>query len=179
MPGLENVDVNWQEAMPEMQWTVNRVEAAQLGVSFQDIANTINTATNGTIASYYQENGFEYPIVVQFPLAQSQNRGGDVRHPHHAEHSLVTPGRSGASSARWRRRSMASGPAKSRASTANAISPSPAPAGTLLGSVQNDIQRAMTGLRLPAGYYWAWGLNQQRTAQEFSGMGWRWCWPSV
>jgi HAE1 family hydrophobic/amphiphilic exporter-1 len=65
--GYENVDVNWQEAMPEIQWNVDRDKADELGLSFSDIANTINTATNGTIASYYQEKGFQYPIIVQLP----------------------------------------------------------------------------------------------------------------
>ena len=46
--GLENLDVNWQEAMPEIQWKVDRQKAQELGLSFSDIANTINTATNGT-----------------------------------------------------------------------------------------------------------------------------------
>src|SRR5205814_5710810 len=70
VPGLENVDVNWQEATPELQWKVDRQKALQLGVNFSDIANTINTATNGTIASYYQEKGFQYPIIVQLPESQ-------------------------------------------------------------------------------------------------------------
>ena len=74
MPGLENLDVNWQEAMPEIQWKVDRQKALQLGVSFSDIANTINTATNGTIASYYQEKGFQYPIIVQMPEVAAQDR---------------------------------------------------------------------------------------------------------
>ena len=52
--GIENLDVNWQDAMPEIQWRVDRQKALQLGISFSDIANTINTATNGTITSYYQ-----------------------------------------------------------------------------------------------------------------------------
>src|SRR5207244_9319862 len=70
IPGYENVDVNWQEATPELQWKVDRQKALQLGVTFSDIANTLNTATNGTIASYYQERGFQYPIVVQLPEAE-------------------------------------------------------------------------------------------------------------
>src|SRR5206468_409867 len=42
IPGLENVDVNWQEATPELQWKVDRQKALQLGVTFSDIAGTIN-----------------------------------------------------------------------------------------------------------------------------------------
>ncbi|MEI6916257.1 MAG: efflux RND transporter permease subunit, partial [Armatimonadota bacterium] len=67
--GLENLDVNWQEAMPEIQWRIDREKAQAMGISFSDIANTINTATNGNIASYYQEKGFQYPILVQLPEA--------------------------------------------------------------------------------------------------------------
>src|SRR5205085_1626448 len=67
IPGFENIDVNWQEATPEMQWRVDRQKALQMGVTFSDIADTINTATNGTIASYFQEKGFQYPIIVQLP----------------------------------------------------------------------------------------------------------------
>ena len=67
--GLENVDVNWQEAMPEIQWQVDRQKAAQLGVTFSDIADTLNTATNGDTATYYQEKGFQFPIIVQVPQA--------------------------------------------------------------------------------------------------------------
>ena len=65
--GLQNLDVNWLEAQPEIRWLVDRGVAQQLGVSYLDVANTLNTATNGTIASYYQEQGFQYPIIVQWP----------------------------------------------------------------------------------------------------------------
>ena len=38
-----------------------------------DLANFISTATNGTIASYYQINGIQYPIIVELSPA-SQRR---------------------------------------------------------------------------------------------------------
>jgi hypothetical protein len=34
IPGLENLDVNWQEATPELQWKVQRDKALQMGLSF-------------------------------------------------------------------------------------------------------------------------------------------------
>ncbi|HLK61369.1 MAG TPA: efflux RND transporter permease subunit, partial [Chthonomonadaceae bacterium] len=67
IPGMENADTNTQDATPELQFDVDRQKALELGVSFSDIANTINTATNGTLSSYYQEEGFQYPIYVQLP----------------------------------------------------------------------------------------------------------------
>jgi HAE1 family hydrophobic/amphiphilic exporter-1 len=39
--GYQNVDVNWQDSTPEIQWKVDRAKATQLGLSFQDIATTI------------------------------------------------------------------------------------------------------------------------------------------
>src|SRR5206468_8623534 len=48
---------------------VDRQKALEYGVSYTDVANTLNTATNGTLSSYYQESGYQYPIYVQIPEA--------------------------------------------------------------------------------------------------------------
>ncbi|HTV93632.1 MAG TPA: efflux RND transporter permease subunit, partial [Verrucomicrobiae bacterium] len=48
-------------------------KAAQLGISTQAISNTIDTATSGTIASYMQINGTQYPIIVQLPPDQRRS----------------------------------------------------------------------------------------------------------
>jgi len=45
------------------------------------------------------------------------------------------------------------------------------PQGRSPGEIQADIQKALTGLPLPAGYYWDWGTNQKRRTEEFAGMG--------
>ncbi len=67
VPGLESVDQTAQEATPELLWKVDRDKAMALGVTFSDVANALSTATSGTIATYYQDNGFQYPIYVQMP----------------------------------------------------------------------------------------------------------------
>lgn len=168
--GLENLDVNWQESMPEIQWQVDRQKATQLGVTFTDIANTLGTATNGTVASYYQEEGFQYPIVVQLPevdrktvesmsnivVKSSMNSGQkqdivlrQVAHPVYGN-----------------------GPSQiTRQSRQRYIAITGMPQGRSAGDIQNDVQRALTGLQLPAGYYWDWGISQKQQAEEFGGMG--------
>ena len=70
VPGLESIDQNAQESTPELRWKVDRDKAMALGVTFSDIASALSTATSGTIATYYQENGFQYPIYVQMPEAK-------------------------------------------------------------------------------------------------------------
>ena len=45
------------------------------------------------------------------------------------------------------------------------------PQGRSSGDIQKDIQKAIGDMKLPAGYYWDWGTNQKRQAEEFAGLG--------
>ena len=165
IPGLQGVDVNWQEAMPEIQWKVDRAKASQLGVSFSDVANTISTATNGSIASYYQERGFQYPIIVQLPesrrktipemqgMAVGTNASGDILLSQVAQPVYGT------------------GPSEiTRLDRQRYIAVSGAPQGRSPSEIQADVSKALEGMQMPAGYYWDWGTNQKRRAEEFGGM---------
>jgi HAE1 family hydrophobic/amphiphilic exporter-1 len=167
IPGYENVDVNWQEAMPEIQWKVDRNKASQLGISFTDVAQTINTATNGTISSYYQEKGYQYPIIVRMPESErktvedmqnlvvtSSSTGGDV-----LLRQVANP-------------VYGMGPSEiTRLNRQRYIAVSGTPQGRSSGEIQADIEKAIAGVQLPEGYRWDWGSNQKRRAQEFGGMG--------
>lgn len=166
--GYENVDVNWQDATPEIQWKVDRQKALQLGVSFSDVAGTISTATNGTIASYYHEGGFQYPIIVQ--------TAEDTRKTI-AELSGLVVNPTGAGSGHDVLLSQVAtpsydvGPSQiTRQDRRRYISVTGQPQGRALGDVQADIQTALVGMQFPQGYYWDWGANQKRQQDEFSGM---------
>ncbi|HEV3089730.1 MAG TPA: efflux RND transporter permease subunit, partial [Candidatus Elarobacter sp.] len=65
--GIVRPDTNITPSQPEVDIKVDRRVAAQLGVTTGDISNIISTATSGTIASYWQTNGTQYPIMVQLP----------------------------------------------------------------------------------------------------------------
>jgi HAE1 family hydrophobic/amphiphilic exporter-1 len=167
--GLENLDVNWQEAMPEIQWKVDREKAQQLGISFKDVADTINTATNGSITSYYQEKGFQYPIIVQVPESQRKTVP-EMRD------LMVKAGPAGSSSGEIVLSQVATpiygmGPSEiTRMDRRRYIAVTGVPQGRSTGDIQADVEKAMKGQELPAGYYWDWGVNQKRAAEEFSGM---------
>jgi HAE1 family hydrophobic/amphiphilic exporter-1 len=45
------------------------------------------------------------------------------------------------------------------------------PQGRSEGEIQADLQRIMAEVKLPTGFYWDWGTNQKRRAEEFGGMG--------
>jgi HAE1 family hydrophobic/amphiphilic exporter-1 len=70
IPGVGRPDTNITPSQPEVDVRVDRRVAAQLGLSSGDVANFISTATSGTIASYWQTNGTQYPIMVQLPPSQ-------------------------------------------------------------------------------------------------------------
>ncbi|MBV9470949.1 MAG: efflux RND transporter permease subunit, partial [Abitibacteriaceae bacterium] len=184
VPGLENVDVNWQEATPELQWKVDRQKALQFGLSFSDIANTLNTATNGTIASYYQEKGFQYPIIVQMPeqqrktLAELENIKVGVAKTSNAtteNTSSTAPDASPSSSILLRQVATpvyGFGPSEiTRMNRQRYIAVSGQPQGRSASEVQAEVQKILGNVQMPTGYYWDWGLNQKRQAEEFSGMG--------
>jgi HAE1 family hydrophobic/amphiphilic exporter-1 len=167
---LENIDMNWQEAMPEVQWKVDRQRAAQLGVSFKDISDTVETATSGSLASYYQEKGFQYPIIVQLPLA--------ARKTVEKMGNMVLRSSSPAQGGREVILSQvvhpvyALGPSEiTRQDRQRYIAVSGTPQGRSAGDIQADVQRALADFHLPQGFYWDWGTNQKRQAEEFSGMG--------
>ena len=73
IPGIQTPQNAISASQPELDIDVRRAKAAQLGISTQAISNTIDTATSGTIASYMQINGTQYPIVVQLPPDQRRS----------------------------------------------------------------------------------------------------------
>lgn len=168
--GFENVDVNWQDATPEIQWKVDRQKAQQLGLDFTDIANTINTATSGTIASYYQEGGFQYPIQVQVMEPQRKTVAGLETLP--VRPSTSTEGSGGSVLLQQvASPTYATGPSEiTRQDRQRYIAVTGQPQGRSEGEIQKDIQTALKDLHMPSGYYWDWGTDQKRRADEFSGM---------
>lgn len=172
IPGLQSVDLGVQDATPEIQWKVDRKKAQQLGVSFTDIANALTTATSGTLSSYYQEKGFQYPIYVQvpessrktvpellsLPLTPSAKGGttpnkaillGQVATP------IVTVGPNQLTRIDRRRFIAVTGRVQERPDS----------------EVQADIQSTLDKMDFPSGMTWQFGLAQQRNKDEFSGLG--------
>jgi len=70
IPGLVRPDTNITATQPELDVKIDRRAAAQYGLTTGDVAADIATATSGTIASYYQINGVQYPILVEAPPEQ-------------------------------------------------------------------------------------------------------------
>jgi HAE1 family hydrophobic/amphiphilic exporter-1 len=71
--GLQAPNTSISDSQPEVDVEVDRAKAAQLGIDTTTISNIIDTATAGTIATYMQINGTQYPIIVQLPPDQRRS----------------------------------------------------------------------------------------------------------
>ncbi|HLJ54677.1 MAG TPA: efflux RND transporter permease subunit [Chthonomonadaceae bacterium] len=176
IPGLESVDLAVQDATPELQWKVDREKALQLGVNFTDIANALNTATNGNLSSYYQESGFQYPIYVQLPESKRKSTEELLNLPiSHASGS--SSGGATATTSDIQLRQVATpirtlGPNEvDRLDRQRYIAITGRANGRSESEIQADITKVMSQMQMPSGYHWDFGINQKRRIDEFSGLG--------
>jgi hydrophobe/amphiphile efflux-1 (HAE1) family protein len=69
-PGLANLEAGTEEASPLLAVRIDRERASFLGVSTEEIGQTLRTALDGTIATRYAEANQEYDVRVQLPRAR-------------------------------------------------------------------------------------------------------------
>lgn len=182
--GITRPDTNVTDAQPELDVYVDRGRAAQLGLSAQTISQTIDTATSGTIASYLQINGTEYPIVVQLPPDERRSyasvAGLSLSVPSAGTGLLSTtvpvPGESfqlttiplsDVASIR-----IGSGPSEiSRENKQREIDIDADLLGIPLGRALQASTKIMNAIALPAGYRWQFGPAIAQQNDTFSSLG--------
>jgi multidrug efflux pump len=68
-PTFQGVDVNLKFNKPELNVSIDRDKAKNLGVSVMDIAQTMQLAYSGGRFSYFTMNGKQYQVIGQFDRA--------------------------------------------------------------------------------------------------------------
>lgn len=71
---FQNVDVNLKFNKPELQLTIDRIKAKDLGLSIQDVGDVVSSAFSGRRLAYFIMNGKQYQVI-------SQVEYGDRREP--------------------------------------------------------------------------------------------------
>ncbi|MCG7394804.1 efflux RND transporter permease subunit [Microvirga sp. ACRRW] len=66
-----NMDSNYRESQPDIRVQIDRQRAADLGVSVQDIGNTLQLMFGETEVSTFVSRGDEYPVIMR---ARAQDR---------------------------------------------------------------------------------------------------------
>jgi multidrug efflux pump len=76
-PGILSPDVDLRLNKPELRVEVDRVKAAELGVSIEVVAKTIETMLGGRVVTRYKRDAEQYDVIVQ-TLAASRNTPDDI-----------------------------------------------------------------------------------------------------
>lgn len=65
---FQNVDVNLKFNKPELELSIDRIKAKDLGVGITDIADVVQSAFSGRRIGYYTSNGRQYQVISQVAL---------------------------------------------------------------------------------------------------------------
>jgi hydrophobe/amphiphile efflux-1 (HAE1) family protein len=76
-PVFSNVDVNLKFNKPEINLTIDRQKATNLGVNFADVAGTLDFALSGRRYAYYLKNEKQYFVIGQVERTD-RNKPADI-----------------------------------------------------------------------------------------------------
>ncbi len=177
IPGCQDLANDAGDLAPEIRWIVDRAKAAKLGVSFSDVATAIQTAAEGTVASFMQVGGRRIPIVVQMAPDQrrttNQLRDLIVGRIDNGQLGETRPGTSAGAAQGVQLNQVARAenalgyPTITRLSRQRYASLSGAGEGRPISEIQADVQAALAEIDLPDGYRWDWSEGMKAQGQEF------------
>lgn len=70
---FQNVDANLKFNKPELQLTIDRIKARDLGLNIADVADVVSSAFSGRRIAYYVSNGMQYQVIAQVELADRKD----------------------------------------------------------------------------------------------------------
>ncbi len=166
VPGLTDVQVDWEAANPEYHVHVDRDEAGRLGLTVSDIGNSIQTQVRGTEQlTKFRTGDSEYDIKVR---AREADRDWieQVRNT-----KLITPSGTVVPLSSVASVVSAVGPTRiSREERERTITISGDTLGRPLSEVVSDLDQEMQQMSLPEGYRYEFGGSEEDRAEAFGGM---------
>jgi HAE1 family hydrophobic/amphiphilic exporter-1 len=150
--GVYDVDTSLRQGKPELQIKLDRERASNLGISAGMLAQTVQTAVQGRVATIYRKAGEEIDIRVQFQPSYRQNVE-DIKN-----YSITS-----ASGRQVQLKQIANisydlGPVEiTRENQERKATVTANISGRDLGSITRDIQRKLASLQLPTGYFYEIG----------------------
>jgi hydrophobic/amphiphilic exporter-1 (mainly G- bacteria), HAE1 family len=183
IPGVGDPDKNVTNSQPEVRVAIDRRRASELGLGTGDVAQFISSATNGSISSYYQVNGIQYPILIELAADQRRSfaslRGLEFSSPAAGAATTAgatpapgtTPPPVGLTLGSVAQISQGLGPsAISRENRQRRVEIQAPLAGRPLGPVLADAASVMGAYPFPAGYRWEFGPEIVRGQNSFSAL---------
>jgi HAE1 family hydrophobic/amphiphilic exporter-1 len=165
VPGLVNLDTSVDITEPEYQVSVDRERAADYGLTANQVASSVRTMVDGTVASEYKEGGYYYDIRALLDEEKVQGRQ-DIE-------GLMLPAPRGGA---LRLRDVARvepgvGPTEvDRKDQMRVIKVTGMAQGRSVGDVNRDAAKALAGMALPAGFSLKFGGQAQTIAENFRAL---------
>ncbi|MCL5773430.1 MAG: efflux RND transporter permease subunit [Firmicutes bacterium] len=164
--GLKALDTGWEEASPELHIIVDRDRAASLGLNYGQIANTIQTATKGTIATYYMEGGNQYDVVVQLKEAQ-RTTIEEI-----ANTTITTPSGESLPLSSVAKIGFEKGPNQiTRQNRQRMIAITGTARDRAIGDITKEVQTRLANFALPGNYYINFGGAQEQIDESKKSLG--------
>ncbi len=160
--GVVEPKISYEVGRPELRISINRELAATLGINTSQVADALQTANEGTVASYFRERGDEYNILVRF-------RPQDRQSPADIERIYITsPLGQQISLDSIAKLQRIAGPVKiERKDQQRVVTVSAQVSGRSIGEIDKDIRSKLSSLRLPPEFSLKYGGEQEQMAESF------------
>ncbi len=165
VPGVVESQISRQPGLPEMVVKVDRLKAASMGMTVQEVADTLETAVGGRRTSFYREEGDEYDIIVRLRAEDrlDVNQVGDI--------PLRTPSGQLIDADHVVRLTRMEGPTQiDRVDQQRIIIVSGTIADRDLGSIVDDLQTALAAIPRPNGYELRMGGEYEDQVEAFNDL---------
>ncbi len=165
--GLRDISHTFSEGKPEYQIRINREKASRMGLMVSQIANTVQTASLGKVATRYREGNEEIDIRVRFQESSRNNLAAIENIP------IMTPANEMIRLGQVASITKGEGPIQiDRENQARVVTVLANIAGRDLGSVVKDIKQRLGGMErsLPPGYFIEFGGQYEDMQEAFKIM---------
>jgi HAE1 family hydrophobic/amphiphilic exporter-1 len=164
VPGLRDVNHTLSQGKPEYQIRIDRDRAARLGLMVSQVANTVQTATLGTVATRYREGSEEIDVRVRY-MPQYRNNIQEVENI-----PLVTPTSKVVYVGQLSTIDKGQGPIQiAHENQSRLVTVLGNIAGRDLGSVIRDVRGRVAPIQkqLPPGYFMEFGGSYEQMTEAF------------
>jgi len=165
VPGVVDVDLNWEAGSPEYRLVIDREKAGRLGLTAGQIGASVRTLVSGTDVTKYREKGKEYDITVR---AREADR--DWMDSLNSIY-ITTPVGVKVPLTEVARIEIAKGPSEiSRNERWRSIKIMADKTGRPLGDIIKDVTVLLKDTRFPEGYVWEFGGEEEDRRETFGGI---------
>ncbi len=166
IPGTANVKSSLEDASPQATIKVNRAKASAYGLTSSSVANIINTAVSGTVATTYKIDGDEFDIRIR-QNKENFNYINDIQ-------KILIPTPNGVTVPLYELATITTEEMPvtiNRENQQKYISVSTELDGSDSNTVTTAITQKMAGYTMPDNYTWEFSGSAQQMAETFGGLG--------